>query len=446
MSFPATDDRKSRLAFIRIDAETGPLLSAFWRVVEPSLPAIANDFYKHVTAIPFLATLLGSGIEQRKKDQLAHWARLFSGRFDDDYFASVRRIGLVHNKIGLEPKWYIAGYAFFLNRLIEVAVQSHRWSPRRLAAVIKALNTAVMLDMDLAISIYQEAMLEERAQRGRRVDELLRAFDVKAIELVGAVAAAATELQSTAKGMSTIAARTTGHSGEVEAAAAEASANVTTVASAAEELASSVKEIARQVTQSADIAGRAQKDAERTDGIVRALSEGSQKIGEIVKLISDIAGQTNLLALNATIEAARAGDAGKGFAVVASEVKGLANQTAKATEQISQQITQIQTATKEAVQAIQLISSTIGEINHIASAIAAAIEEQGSATQEIARNVQQVAEGAEHVTQTIAGVRADAVQTGSAATDVLGAAGGLSQSAESLRREVSEFLTEVKTA
>jgi methyl-accepting chemotaxis protein len=179
---------------------------------------------------------------------------------------------------------------------------------------------------------------------------------------------------------------------------------------------------------------------------VQALAAGAQKIGEVVSLISDIASQTNLLALNATIEAARAGEAGKGFAVVASEVKSLATQTAKATDEIGGQISQIQTATQEAVAAIQGITKVIGEISEIAASIASAVEEQGAATQEIARNVQQAAQGTQDVTSNITGVRQAATDTGAAATQVLGAAGELSRNAGQLSVEVNEFLGGVKAA
>ena len=285
-----------------------------------------------------------------------------------------------------------------------------------------------------------------KEQRAGRLESLTRAFEAKAGELVGQVSTAATELQATAQSMASTAAETTQQATSVAAAAEQASVNVQTVAQAAGELPSSVAEISRQVTHSARIADKAKQDAKHTDEVVQALAEGAQKIGEIVGLISSIAGQTNLLALNATIEAARAGDAGKGFAVVASEVKGLATQTANATKDIARQITQIQTATKEAVASIQGIGMTIGEISEIAATIAAAVEEQGAATQDISRSVQQASDGTREVTSHITGVSMGANDTGAAARQVLGAADELSRQSEQLRCEVGEYIAGVKAA
>ncbi len=219
-----------------------------------------------------------------------------------------------------------------------------------------------------------------------------------------------------------------------------------TVASAATELTSSIGEIARQVAHSAMISDRGVADARRTDAIVRELADGAQKIGDIVTLITGIAGQTNLLALNATIEAARAGDAGKGFAVVASEVKGLAEQTTKATHEIAQQITTIQSATKQAVEAIDAITSTIKEISSVSTTIATAVDQQGAATAEIARNVQQTAVSAQQITSNIGGVSQAVNATGTAADEVLGAASELSRQAEQLAGQVNTFLAGVRAA
>jgi methyl-accepting chemotaxis protein len=316
---------------------------------------------------------------------------------------------------------------------------------------IGAMAGSVQTFKDNMIKADQAAAAEqvERAakeQRAARLEALVRGFEAKVAQLVGLLASSATEMEATARSMSATAGQTTHQAESVSAAAEEASAGVQTVAASAEELSSSISEISRQVAQSAKITEKAVADARRTDVTVRALAEGAQRIGQVVELIRSIAGQTNLLALNATIEAARAGDAGKGFAVVASEVKGLAGQTAKATEEIAAQITQLQTETTQAVEAIKGITTVIEEVSAIATAIASAVEQQGAATSEIARNVHQTAESTREVTSTIAGVSQGAASTGAAADQVLSAAGELSRQAESLSAEVSGFVSDVRAA
>jgi methyl-accepting chemotaxis protein len=263
-------------------------------------------------------------------------------------------------------------------------------------------------------------------------------------DIVEAISSAATNMQSTATSMSLTAEDTSRQATLVATAAAQASANVETVASAADELSGSIGKILRQVEQSSTVSQSAVEKAMRTDKLVHGLADAAQHIGEVVSLINQIASQTNLLALNATIEAARAGEAGKGFAVVASEVKNLANQTGKATDEISAQIAAVQTATQEAVGAIQEIGGIIRQNNQIASTIAAAVEEQGAATKEIAGNVQQAATGTSGVSENIKGVTQAAAQTGSAATMVMGVANELAQQSESLRREVANFIAGVR--
>jgi methyl-accepting chemotaxis protein len=292
----------------------------------------------------------------------------------------------------------------------------------------------------------REAERVAKEAHAARLEALVRGFEAKTAGIVGALAAAATELHATAQGMSDSAARTSERAAAVASAAEQTSVSVQTVAAATEELVASVSEISRQVAQSAAVADKAVGEAKRTDATVRALAEGAQRIGDVVNLISSIAGQTNLLALNATIEAARAGEAGRGFAVVASEVKALAGQTAKATEEIAAQVGRIQTATRNAVAAIEGIASTIGEVSQIAAAIAAAVEQQGTATQEIARNVQQAAAGTQEVTRNITEVGETASGTGSGARAVLAATGDLSRQAEGLSSEVGDFTAQVRAA
>jgi methyl-accepting chemotaxis protein len=297
-----------------------------------------------------------------------------------------------------------------------------------------------------ALSAAQDAERAVKERRATQLSELVRGFELQVSGLVGQLSSSSTELEATAQSMTATAGHTNSQASVVAAAAEEASSGVQTVAAAAEELSCSISEISRQVAQAARVTNKAVGDARRTDEIVQALAQGAQKIGDVVGLITSIAGQTNLLALNATIEAARAGDAGKGFAVVASEVKSLAQQTARATEEIAGQVAQIQAATREAVGAIGGIALTIGEVSAIATAIAAAVEQQGAATAEIASSVAQTASSTQDVSATISGVSEAAQSTGAAASQVLDAAGTLSRQAEQLTREVDSFVTGVRAA
>jgi len=292
----------------------------------------------------------------------------------------------------------------------------------------------------------RQADEDAAAERRRAMLELADTFESQVGNVVTEVGGAAKQLQATSGAMSATAEETSRQATAVAAAAEQASANVQTVASAAEELSHSIQEISRQVAESNRIAQEAVVAARTTDTKVQGLAEAAGKVGEVVKLINDIASQTNLLALNATIEAARAGDAGKGFAVVASEVKSLANQTARATEEIAGQIGAIQSATTEAVQAIQAIGGTIGEISEIATAIASAVDQQGAATREIAGNVQQAAQGTQEVTSNIAGVTRAASDTGAATTQVVDASNAIARHGETLKNEVDRFLQTVRAA
>ncbi|KAB7741339.1 hypothetical protein F2P47_06245 [Parvibaculum sedimenti] len=445
-STTTSTDREGRLRFMEIDADVSKTLRELWHIIEPRLPDVLDGFYAHLGSSPALAKLVGNQSNRLKQAQGSHWARLFDGKFDETYMEGVRTIGLVHSRIGLEPRWYIGGYKYVLNRLVEVVVNKYRFSPRRAARAISALNAAVMLDMDLAISVYQEAVMIERQQRQRELEGAIANFETVMGGVVGSVSAAATEMQEAAQSMTVNADQTSERTTAVAAASEQASANVQTVATASDELSSSISEIGRQAALSTKIASQAVEEAHKTDEKVQGLAAAAQRIGDVVTLINDIAAQTNLLALNATIEAARAGEAGKGFAVVASEVKGLANQTAKATEEIADQVKAMQTATTESVDAIGSIERVITEMNEIAAAIAAAVEEQNAATQEIARNVQEAAHGTEDVSSNIAGVAQAASETGAAAAQVRGSAGLLADQAETLKREVDAFLARARAA
>jgi methyl-accepting chemotaxis protein len=289
---------------------------------------------------------------------------------------------------------------------------------------------------------------DQIAAEQRKADMIRLANDFEGAvgEIVETVSSASTELEASASTLTSTAERSQELTTMVAAASEEASTNVQSVASATEELSSSVNEISRQVQESARMASEAVGQARTTNDRVSELSKAAARIGDVVELINTIAEQTNLLALNATIEAARAGEAGRGFAVVASEVKALAEQTSKATGEIGQQITGIQAATQDSVNAIKEISGTIERLSEISSTIAAAVEEQGAATQEISRNVQQAAHGTQQVSSNIIDVQRGASETGSASSQVLSAAQSLSGDSNRLKLEVGKFLNSVRTA
>jgi methyl-accepting chemotaxis protein len=443
----------ARLSFNQIDEDTQRLLREYKSFLVGELPAVLDRFYEHVVKYPETAAFFKNRemMMGAKSAQLRHWQTILDGNFDGVYEASIRRIGETHHRIGLDPRWYIGGYNALITGLMQaialrmpqgqLALAGAGWrgkvapaADRRLelqSAVLKA----AMLDMDLAIGVYLDA--------GRRE---LAGLAEKVVSMAASVAGTANELESAAASVATAARGASDQTSAVATAAEQASSNVRTVASAADELSASVKEISRQVAGSTEIAGRAVSTAGETSERVRNLSQASQKIGDVVELISNIARQTNLLALNATIEAARAGEAGKGFAVVAQEVKSLANQTAKATAEIGAQINAIQGSTADAVGSIGMIGDIIKTMDQIATTIAAAVEEQGAATVEIARNVQEAARGTSEVASNAVGLATSAEMTGSAAAQMLASAKKLGSQAEELRRTAEDVMANSKAA
>lgn len=440
----------ARLSFNQIDEDSRRLLRESKEFLLSELSDVLEKFYEHVSKYPETLSFFKNRdhMNGAKRAQIRHWATILDGAFDATYDASIQRIGETHHRIGLDPRWYIGGYSALITGLmsaIALRLPPSTSAPGfgngappaadRKLAVQNAVIKVAMLDMDLAIAVYLDAGRQE-------LDALAGAV----VAMAGKVAETAGELEGAAASVSEAAKSATDQTAAVASAAEEASANVRTVASAADQLSASVREISRQVAGSTEIAGRAVATADQTSDKVRNLSQASQAIGDVVELISNIARQTNLLALNATIEAARAGEAGKGFAVVAQEVKSLANQTAKATAEISAQIHAIQGSTIDAVGSIGTIADIIKSMDQVATTIAAAVEEQGAATVEIARNVQEAAQGTSDVASNAVGLSSSAATTGSAAAQMLASVKQLGQQAAELRKTADGVMSSSKKA
>jgi len=353
---------------------------------------------------------------------------------------------------------------FFIKKIIGNPISSMTNLMRRLAGgdtsikiddikrtdEIGSMAQAILVFKDNAIESahleYEKKKAEERMDEDKRsaLREMADSFESGVGGVVQSVSSAATRMQSSAQSMASISEETSNQAVVVASASEEASTNVQTVAAAAEELSASIGEISRQVSESSTVTQEAVNEANKTRESVQGLIGSSEKIGEVIALIQDIADQTNLLALNATIEAARAGDAGKGFAVVASEVKNLASQTAKATGEITEQVTGIQIATQEAATAIEGIGTTIGKVNEIATAIASAVQEQGVATQEITVNVEKASAGTNNVSTNIVSVTEATHESRKVADEVLESAGILSSQSDTLQAEMDKFLKHIR--
>ncbi|HEY0836825.1 MAG TPA: protoglobin domain-containing protein [Azospirillum sp.] len=406
-------ERRQRVsAYFGLDEATVATLRLLRPAMERAIPGILERFYEHTLRQPELARLFSDPrrVDGAKRAQAAHWARLFEARFDETYWSSVRASAAAHHRSGLAPDWYMGGYTFVLREMVAAVARERAamfTTGGRLADIARAQQaviSAVMFDMEAALSVYWERLQEERVSA---VDNMVDHIDHESSDMVRSVLGFTDDLTRTVKDLDRVC-------GSVESAVVGAAdsaqtslGSAQTVASAAEELNASIGEIARQVTDAAQTARTAVADSDSAKQIMHQLSTAAHEIGGILDIIRKIAEQTNLLALNATIEAARAGDAGKGFAVVANEVKHLANQSAQSADEIAGKVAAIQEVTQSAIAGIERVAATVHHMEEINGSISTAIEEQSAATQEIARNVAEVAENAQRVGAMMETVKGD---------------------------------------
>lgn len=437
-------DINGRLQFIDLGPADREVIRQCAPIVLAKLDDILDRLYANIFATPETAAIIGdkSRVPGLKAAQGAHWQQLLAAQFDRNYAARVQAIGRAHARIGLEPSWYIGACNCIFTQMVPHLVEAYRKKPGLLARAIAAFGKALLLDMEIATSVYIDAQKQERQHQAERLAAALES-EVKSV--VSKTLARGEEIRKASDTLTSAVTQVSGHAQTVAGLSRETAENIATVASATGELGVSEREIASQIADSAKVARDAVVRVTDAGNAMAVLAQAGLQIGEVAKLISEIASQTNLLALNATIEAARAGEAGKGFAVVAGEVKNLAAQTAKATEEISGNIAAIQVATKEAVAAIGEIETTIGRVDESSTAIAAAVEQQTAATGEIARNIDQGSHGTAQVTRNVEAVTRRIGDAGAICTQLNDAFNAMSDDVNTLGRNVDGLLQQLRT-
>ncbi len=439
------------LTYVRLDDETRATLQQIMPLIEAHGVRMLDVLYDHMNGWPDLKGMFAT--EERRAHARArqgeHWRRLFSAKYDEDYVQSVQRVALTHARIGLTPRYYIGSYLVVLEEMHALVLKEYRTrfggaaARARAEAAIRAIDRAVLFDLQQVVGAYMGKQDDEYSQR---LDDLSDQLGTVVSHFTGEVNMRAGALRQEASGLQHNAETATRQAELVAGGTERSSSEMQTVASAAEEITASIGEITRQTQQAAEVTSNAVETVRRATTIVESLNAAAGRIGDVVNLIQSIAGQTNLLALNATIEAARAGEAGRGFAVVAGEVKGLSAQTARATDDIRSQVTAVQGVVGQIATAMGEIAHTVDRVREVTAAIAGAVEEQSAVTQEISRSVASAAASAGSVSDGAREMQAVADRTAHNARGVTEASDGLLQAAHALEEQKTGFMDRIRLA